>query len=158
MIEQVMSDQQLIAFIVRSTFQKDVISFFTPNDFSQQLAYMSHPKGNIIKPHVHNPVSQNVLYTKKVLFIGKEQLRVDFYKASHFYDRQKSVVNGLGIAPTDVLYDFYKLGAELRAHLALLDEFMLLRKFAEANKLSIYNATKGGVIEAFERVHFDSLF
>ena len=89
-----MVDQQFIALIVRSNFQNEGIFFFTPNDFSQQLAYMNHPKGNIIKPHVHNPVSRHVLYTKEVLFIKKGQLRVDFYDDDKNYLESRILNSG----------------------------------------------------------------
>ncbi len=85
MIEQIIYNQQILAIIVRNNFKKDGVSFFTPNDFSQQLAYMSHPKGKEIPPHVHNPVSREVLYTKEVLFIKSGELRVDFYSDAKKY-------------------------------------------------------------------------
>ena len=94
MIEQIKDSQKIIAIIVRNNFEKDGISFFTPNDFSQQLAYMNHPKGNIIKPHVHNPVSRHVLYTKEVLFIKKGQLRVDFYDDDKNYLESRILNSG----------------------------------------------------------------
>jgi mannose-6-phosphate isomerase-like protein (cupin superfamily) len=85
MIEQITSNQVIIAIIVRNNFSKEGIHFFTPNDFSQQLAYMSHPCGKQIQPHIHNPVSRTVLYTNEVLFIKKGKLRVDFYDSEKFY-------------------------------------------------------------------------
>ena len=95
---------------------------------------------------------------KEIYLLGIDGCNDKATKASHFYDRQKSLVDELGEAPADVLSDFYKLGTELRAFLSLLDEFSLLRKFAENNGCNIYNATRGGVVEAFTRVDFDSLF
>src|SRR5271157_3514865 len=89
MIEQIKDSQQIIAIIVRGSFEKEGISFVTPNDFSQQLAYMNHPKGKIIPPHVHNPVSRQVLYTNEVLFIKKGLLRVDFYNDGREYLQSK---------------------------------------------------------------------
>ena len=71
--------------IVRASFAADGVKFFTPNDFSQQLAYMRHPTGKLIEPHVHNPVPREVRYTQEVLFIRKGRLRVDFYDESHVY-------------------------------------------------------------------------
>ena len=37
-----------LAIIIRHDYSKDGVEFFTPNDFSQQLAYMKHPKGKRI--------------------------------------------------------------------------------------------------------------
>jgi len=44
------------------------IRFFTGNELSQQLAYMQHPAGKLIQPHVHNSVPREVQYTQEVLF------------------------------------------------------------------------------------------
>jgi mannose-6-phosphate isomerase-like protein (cupin superfamily) len=79
MIENIIHNKELMAVIIRNEFKKPGVHFFTPDDFSQQLGYMNHPKGKIIEPHVHNPVPRQVHYTKEVLFIRKGVLRVDFY-------------------------------------------------------------------------------
>ena len=73
MIEQITHNQQLLSIIVRDSYCKEGISFFTPDDFSQQLAFMQHPEGKIIQPHVHNPVPREVRYTQEVLFIKKRK-------------------------------------------------------------------------------------
>lgn len=39
MIEQIGHNQQLLSIIVRDSFRKEGISFFTPGAFSQQLAF-----------------------------------------------------------------------------------------------------------------------
>ena len=46
---------------------------------------MSHPKGKLIQPHVHNSVPREVHYTQEVLFIRKGKLRVDFYSEEQEY-------------------------------------------------------------------------
>jgi hypothetical protein len=84
-IEQITYCGQLLALIVSSRFDKPGIHFFTPNDLSQQLAYMRHPSGKLIQPHVHNPVSRSVVYTQEVLFLKKGKLRVDFYNDKQEY-------------------------------------------------------------------------
>ena len=63
MVEYIKNKDQLLAIILKRDFKKEGIHFFTPNDLSQQLAYMNHPKGKKIEPHVHNPVSREVRYT-----------------------------------------------------------------------------------------------
>ena len=84
-VEFVQYEDSMYAIIVRSTYTQENIRFFTPGDFSQQLAYMRHPTGKAIEPHVHNPVTREVRYTQEVLFIRKGRLRVDFYDESHVY-------------------------------------------------------------------------
>ena len=79
MIEYIKYAEQTFSIIVRGKFHKPGINFFTPNDYSQQLAYMSHPKGKEIQPHIHKKVQREVLFTQETLFIRKGKLQVDFY-------------------------------------------------------------------------------
>ena len=79
MFEKVIIEKQVVALIVRKNFEKEGIHFFTPSDYSQQLAYMSHPTGKKIQPHVHKKVQREVHYTQETLFIRKGKLQVDFY-------------------------------------------------------------------------------
>lgn len=92
--EEVRDGGQLLAIILRAAYDKPGISFFTPKDLSQQLAYMRHPKGKTIAPHVHNPVSREVHYTQEVLFIRRGRLRVDFYDAGQKYLRSRVLEPG----------------------------------------------------------------
>ena len=94
MIEEVRTGEQLLAIIVRAAFDKPGISFFTPNEFSQQLAYMRHPSGKVIEPHVHNPVPREVQYTQEVLFIRRGLLRVDFYTEQRSYLFSRMLAGG----------------------------------------------------------------
>jgi len=79
MIETIKHKDQLFAIIISSRFSEPGIHFFTENQLSQQLAYMKHPAGKLIDPHVHNPVPREVHYTQEVLFIKSGKVRVDFY-------------------------------------------------------------------------------
>lgn len=85
MIENITYHNQLLALIVSHKFNESGVHFFTPNELSQQLAYMCHPVGKVIPPHVHNPVIREVQYTQEVLFIKKGKLRVDFYNNQREY-------------------------------------------------------------------------
>lgn len=79
MIEQIKQGNDILAIIIRTSFSKEGIEFFTPNNFSQQLAYMNRPAGYKIAPHVHNKVQREVFYTQEVLFIKKGKVKIDFY-------------------------------------------------------------------------------
>jgi hypothetical protein len=94
MIETMKAGDQLLAVIVSRDFDKPGIHFFTPDDLSQQLAYMRHPAGKIIDPHIHNPVSRNVQYTQEVLFIKRGRLRVDFYDNDQRYIESRILQGG----------------------------------------------------------------
>jgi mannose-6-phosphate isomerase-like protein (cupin superfamily) len=94
MIETLRVQGQLLAVIVSRDFHEPGIHFFTPNDLSQQLAYMRHPAGKVIDPHVHNPVSRNVHYTQEVLFIKRGKIRVDFYDNDRNYIESRILEGG----------------------------------------------------------------
>ena len=85
MIERITNKDKELALIIRHSYRKDGIEFFTPNSYSQQIGYMNRPVGYVIPPHVHNPVVREVQYTKEVLFIKSGQLRVDFYSEAQEY-------------------------------------------------------------------------
>jgi len=92
--EKVLCNGKMLAFILRTSFYKDGITFFTPSDFSQQLGYMNRPQGYVIPPHVHNPVTREVDYTKEVLFIKSGKARVDFYDDDQTYLESRVLQSG----------------------------------------------------------------
>lgn len=79
MIENITHNNLLLSVIIRAEYRKEGISFFTPENFSQQLGYMNRPQGYVIPPHVHNLVPREVSLTQEVLYIKSGQVRVDFY-------------------------------------------------------------------------------
>jgi hypothetical protein len=85
MIEHVMNGDHVLAIIIRREYSKPGITFFTPDDYSQQLAFMQHEKGKIIQPHLHNAVKREVFYTKEVLVLRKGKVKVDFYTDAQEY-------------------------------------------------------------------------
>lgn len=85
MITRIENKNNLLAIIISNKFNEPGIHFFTTDDLSQQLAYMQHPAGKLIMPHVHNPVPREVHYTQEVLFIKRGRLRVDFYDDQQNY-------------------------------------------------------------------------
>ncbi len=88
-------NDSLIAIIIPADYKNDGgIDFFTPNDFSQQLAYMKHPRGHIIDPHVHNVVVREVHYTKETLIIRNGSVRVDLYDNNRNYLESRILYKG----------------------------------------------------------------
>ena len=85
MIERIEYFSLELALIIRRSFKKDGIEFFTPGNYSQQLGYMNRPAGYVIPPHVHNPVARQVEFTKEVLFVKSGRVRVDFYSEDKEY-------------------------------------------------------------------------
>jgi len=84
-IQKIEDEKGIMALIVRSSFNEAGIHFFTPSEYSQQIAYMRHPSGKHIQAHVHNSVPREVQYTQETLFIRKGKIRVDFFKDDKSY-------------------------------------------------------------------------
>lgn len=97
MIETIRHAEVILAIVIRSGFRRSGIEFFTPPEFSQQLAYMNRPAGYVIAPHVHNPVKREVQHTREVLFIKSGRVRVDLY------DDARSYVQSLVLEAGDVI-------------------------------------------------------
>ena len=85
MLQKIQHSNLTLAIILRANYQSSGITFFTPDEFSQQLGYMNRPKGYVIPPHVHNPVPREVHFTKEVLFLKSGKVRVDFYDEDQNY-------------------------------------------------------------------------
>lgn len=85
MTERIENKGELLAIIIKHNSSEPGVHFYTPDTFSQQLAYMQHTAGKIIEPHVHNPVQREVFYTQEVLFLKRGRLRVDFYDDERNY-------------------------------------------------------------------------
>ena len=93
-IVHVTHNEKLLAIIIRSSFNKDGIEFFTPNEFSQQLGYMKRPTGYKIKPHIHNNIPREVNLTQEVLFIKSGKIKVNFYNSEKIYLESKFLSSG----------------------------------------------------------------
>ena len=109
MIEHVEYNDQLISIIIRSQYHAEGIRFFTPDDFSQQLAYMRREKDYVIPPHVHNLVKREVSYTQEVLFIKSGRVRVDYFDDSKNYLESRVVNQGDVVLLSGGGHGFYML-------------------------------------------------
>ena len=94
MIENITHNKVVLSVIIRAAYQKEGISFFTPDNFSQQLGYMNRPQGYVIPPHVHNLVPREVSLTQEVLYIKSGKVRVDFYDDDKNYLQSSILLKG----------------------------------------------------------------
>jgi hypothetical protein len=83
-----------MGLIIRADFSHEGIEFFTPEKFSQQLAYMKRSAGYKIAPHIHNQVRREVFYTQEVLFIKSGRVRVNFYDESQNFLESRVLYTG----------------------------------------------------------------
>ena len=80
MIEKIIHKKKLLALIVRGKYRnKAGITFFTPDESTQQFGYMKHKKKYVIKPHLHKKRLTKIFQTTEVILLLKGILRVDFY-------------------------------------------------------------------------------
>lgn len=94
MLEKIIHENKILAIIIHSNYQQAGITFFTEDDFSQQLGYMNRPEGYIIAPHRHNLVPREVTLTQETLFIKSGMVRVDFYNDEQNYLESRVLLKG----------------------------------------------------------------
>ena len=92
--EKIELNGKILGVLIRADYHKDGISFFTPDDFSQQLGYMNRQDGYVIAPHTHNLVERKVDLTQEVLFVRRGKVRVDFYNENQQYLESRIVNTG----------------------------------------------------------------
>ncbi len=86
MIEEIKYKRKLFALVVSGKYRnKKGVTFFTPDDTTQQFGYMKHKKGYLINPHKHNKRLTKILSTTEVILLLKGVLRVDFYNQQKKY-------------------------------------------------------------------------
>lgn len=78
-VEEYCIGSEVIAIVVRAHFDEPGPAFFSPGSFSQQLGVITYPTGHIIEPHVHNPVTREVVRTQETLVIRSGRLLVTLY-------------------------------------------------------------------------------
>ncbi len=93
-VEEIKKKGKLLAMIIRDEYACEGVDFITPNEYSQQVAYMHHSTGKTIDAHVHNMVHRNVVLTQEVLFIKRGVLRVDFYDEYEDYLESRDLRSG----------------------------------------------------------------
>jgi hypothetical protein len=109
MIERLVDKGKIISIIIRASYKSENIEFFTPDDFSQQLAYMNREKDYVIPPHVHNPVKREVSYTQEVLFIKSGKVRVDYFDDDKNYLESRILSQGDVVLLSGGGHGFYML-------------------------------------------------
>ena len=85
-IQTIMDDNNSeLAIIIRADHQGEGIDFVTGAECEQQLAYMHHPQGKDICPHVHRQIHREINNTREIVVIKKGAYRVDFYSDDKQY-------------------------------------------------------------------------
>ena len=109
MVERIFKNKLQLAIIIRSSFKKEGVTFFTNDNDSQQLGYMLRQKDYIISPHRHNIISREVHLTQEVLYIKSGKVRVDFYDNEQEYFKSSILLPGDVILLSDGGHGFKML-------------------------------------------------
>lgn len=84
-LEIIKKRKDILAIIIYNNYHTDGTKFFSPDSFSQQLAYISHKKGHIIEAHIHNVIKREINFTQETLVIKKGKIKVNFYDSAKKY-------------------------------------------------------------------------
>jgi len=71
----------LLALVVRSSYNKEGVNFFTQSDFPFQFGYIKQPAGYESKPHTHTLLPDNnvIRNVQEVVFVVEGGVEFDFY-------------------------------------------------------------------------------
>ena len=87
---EIVKDGKIQAILVRGKSSGRGSAFFTPDDFSQQLGLLVHPKGRVVERHRHKPGRGSIVRTQEVLVVLEGKMRVDLFDDAG--EKLKSVV------------------------------------------------------------------
>lgn len=94
-IEKIYDKNQIcLSILIRAEYCTEKTEFFSNPEYSQQIGIISYPGCGKIKPHYHNKVSREVIYTQEVLIIRKGSIRVDLYNNDLSYNSSHILKKG----------------------------------------------------------------
>jgi hypothetical protein len=94
MIDKIQVGETILGIVIRDSYKDKGLHFFTPEDFTQQLAYMNHPKDHVVRPHFHNAIQRVIHNTMEILFIKSGKIRLDFYDDKRSYLESRLLEKG----------------------------------------------------------------
>ena len=89
-VEKIVYKGKIIAIVLKKNLRAKGTSFYTPDEFSQQLGLLVHEKGKVVKPHKHNLVKREIVQTQEVLILQEGKMKVDLYNDS--FQKIKTVI------------------------------------------------------------------
>jgi len=112
---------------------------------------------------VVSPQSVTIMALQIAIYMGFKQIYLlgcdhdwilHLNQSSHFYQEEQNAAVRKG-------YNEWKTSSvevELKACLSLWEQYKYLREIANKQRTEIFNATKGGLLDVFDRVDYESLF
>lgn len=95
-IESITDGHETLALIIRRHVgpMPPGARFCTEDQAVQQLAFMAHPRGHRIPPHVHKPVARTVHSTPECIIMQRGLIRVDFYRRDRAFVTNRTLEAG----------------------------------------------------------------
>jgi len=84
----------IYAIIIPAQYSSDRLEFITPDEYSQQLAYMNRPKDSKVQEHIHTKIERKIKDTMEVLIFRKGKARIDLYSQEKKYLGSEKVQAG----------------------------------------------------------------
>jgi mannose-6-phosphate isomerase-like protein (cupin superfamily) len=78
-VENIMWNDQPLAYIIRAEMQPRETTFLTPPEFKQQVGFVVYPTGGEIQRHVHRPLERHLIGTSEVLIVRQGRCEIDIY-------------------------------------------------------------------------------
>ncbi len=80
-VEVIKQGEVTIAMIVKSGYMPDRTEFLTPHTFTQQVGFITYPKGGETEPHVHKQQERIITDTSECLLVRKGRVEISFFGA-----------------------------------------------------------------------------
>lgn len=118
---------------------------------------------DLTKP-IPGVLSVSVLALEIALFMGFKEIYLlgcdhtwasNFGVTSHFYKESESI---LATRPGYSEWTGYDMGDQFHTNWLLWNQYKALRNYFQPRGVNIYNATAGGALDVFPRVHYETLF
>lgn len=80
-VEVIKHGEVTIAVIIKSGYMPDKTEFLTPHTFTQQVGFISYPKGGETVPHVHKQMERIITDTSECLLVRKGRVELSLFSA-----------------------------------------------------------------------------
>jgi hypothetical protein len=79
-IEIINDGDDILAIIIRASFNKEGLSFITPNEFPLQMGVHIRTKGFLVRPHTHIDIFElKNITAQEIFYLQKGRIKVTVY-------------------------------------------------------------------------------
>ena len=96
-VEKIVSDDQVLCYIIRANISPEKTTFITPSDNKQQVGFIVYPKGGVIKRHTHRQLERHIIGMAEVLVVRSGHIQIEVY------NDEREMVAVRDLYPNDVV-------------------------------------------------------